>query len=246
MPVITEEDILRAIEKIERETAALEEVTNIAESSFRYTPDSNCVPGTQSIRTGLRVAVSWRKLPTFRDLRNDEAAAGGGLCRSRLSRDSPELNHHSRGTPWWVRRTLTRRGGRLIGSISTARSNSTCRNRRPGSAILTATGSDLRTVRSLAQSSPYEIQIARAGVTLTAAGRYEIIAGNTEHPSQVTVFDGNAHISAEGVDLEVSSGQTVVLSGHETVRADIKRAGPADAFVAWGRRRNNRAMRETG
>jgi hypothetical protein len=88
-------------------------------------------------------------------------------------------------------------------------------------------------LRSLDQDRPYEVQMARAAVTLAAAGRYEVIAGDTEHASQVTVFDGSAHVSGNGLDLNVRAGETAVLSGEQTIQAQVSAAGPADAFVAW-------------
>ncbi len=88
-------------------------------------------------------------------------------------------------------------------------------------------------LRSLDRGKPYEIQMARAAVTLATAGRYELIAGDTEHASQVTVFDGIAHVSGNGFDLDVRAGETAVLSGEQTIRAEVRAAGPADAFVAW-------------
>ena len=88
-------------------------------------------------------------------------------------------------------------------------------------------------LRSLDQDRPYEVPMARAAVTLAAAGRYEVIAGDTEHASQVTVFDGSAHVSGNGLDLNVRGGETAVLSGEQTIQAQVSAAGPADAFVAW-------------
>jgi len=94
-------------------------------------------------------------------------------------------------------------------------------------------GAVLLALRSLNQSNSYEVQMARAAVTLTAAGRYEVIAGDTEHASQVTVFDGSVHVSGNGLDLNVRAGETAVLSGEQLIHAEVSAAGPADAFVAW-------------
>ncbi|HEY7246463.1 MAG TPA: DUF6600 domain-containing protein [Xanthobacteraceae bacterium] len=88
-------------------------------------------------------------------------------------------------------------------------------------------------LRTLDRAEPYEVQMARAAVTLTAAGRYELIAGDTGHASQVTVFDGAAHVSGNGLDADVRAGETAVLSGEQTVRAEVHAAGPADELVAW-------------
>jgi hypothetical protein len=89
------------------------------------------------------------------------------------------------------------------------------------------------TLRSRAQSSPYEVQIARGTVTLTDAGRYEVLAGDTQHNSLVTVIDGGARFSGNGVDLEIRSGETAELSGQRTITAQVSPAGPPDPFVAW-------------
>jgi hypothetical protein len=43
------------------------------------------------------------------------------------------------------------------------------------------------------------------------AGRYELIAGDTEHASQVTLFDGSAHVSGNGFELDVHAGETAVM-----------------------------------
>jgi hypothetical protein len=88
-------------------------------------------------------------------------------------------------------------------------------------------------LRSLDQRNPYEIELARGTVTLATTGRYEVIAGDSEHPSQVTVVDGSAHVSGNGFALDVRAGETAVLSGEQTVQAELNSAGPADAFVAW-------------
>jgi hypothetical protein len=86
---------------------------------------------------------------------------------------------------------------------------------------------------SFDQAKPYETHLARGTVTLTAAGRYEVIAGDTEHDSQMTVLEGSAHISGNGFSLDVHAGEMVILSGTDIVRAEVRAAGPPDAFVAW-------------
>jgi hypothetical protein len=85
----------------------------------------------------------------------------------------------------------------------------------------------------LAQGSPFQVQMARAAVTVSTAGRYELIAGDTEHASQVTVSNGSAHVSGNGFELDVHAGETAVISGAESIHAEVRAAGAADAFVAW-------------
>ncbi len=94
-------------------------------------------------------------------------------------------------------------------------------------------GAIFAVLRTSPQSGPYEVQLARAGVALTGAGRFEIIAGDTEHESQVIVFDGTARVTGNGIDLEARSGEMIVLVGEETVRGEVRPAASPDAFMAW-------------
>ena len=94
-------------------------------------------------------------------------------------------------------------------------------------------GAVLLVLDALAQGSPFQVQMARAAVTVSTAGRYELIAGDTEHASQVTVFNGSAHVSGNGFELDVHAGETAVISGAESIHAEVRAAGAADAFVAW-------------
>ena len=96
-----------------------------------------------------------------------------------------------------------------------------------------AQGAIFAVLRTSPQSGPYEIQLARAGVALTGAGRFEIIAGDTEHESQVIVFDGTARVTGNGIDLEARSGEMIVLVGEETIRGEVRPAASPDAFAAW-------------
>jgi hypothetical protein len=94
-------------------------------------------------------------------------------------------------------------------------------------------GAVLLVLDALAQGSPFQVQMARAAVTVSTAGRYELIAGDTEHASQVTVFNGSAHVSGNGFELDVHAGETAVISGAESIHAEVRAAGAVDAFVAW-------------
>jgi len=94
-------------------------------------------------------------------------------------------------------------------------------------------GAVLLVLDALAQGSPFQVQMARAAVTVSTAGRYELIAGDTEHASQVTVFNGSAHVSGNGFELDVHAGEAAVISGAESIHAEVRAAGTVDAFVAW-------------
>jgi hypothetical protein len=87
-------------------------------------------------------------------------------------------------------------------------------------------------LKSLDANEPYQVDIARASVTFSTAGRYEIVAGDLQHASQVTVFEGGARISGNGLNLEVHPGEAAVFSGEQTINSEIKPA-TTDSFVAW-------------
>jgi len=102
-------------------------------------------------------------------------------------------------------------------------------------------------LRSSAQDSVsaggYEINIARGVVTLAAAGRYEIIAGDTAHDSQVIVIDGSARVRSSGTDIEIGAGEAVVLSGTETRPSASRRRHLMPSSPGW--RRRSGGCRET-
>ena len=90
----------------------------------------------------------------------------------------------------------------------------------------------------------YEIDIARGVVILAAAGRYEIIAGDTAHDSQVIVIDGSARVRSSDADVEIGAGEAIVLSGTETIQTERVSAPPPNAFVAWVEAQERRLPRE--
>jgi hypothetical protein len=75
------------------------------------------------------------------------------------------------------------------------------------------------------------LRTPRGTATFTAPGRYEVVAGDTEHPTMVTVVEGAAQVS--GTDFTLSAGphQTVTLAGEGPFQGS---AGPevADAFLS--------------
>ncbi len=94
-------------------------------------------------------------------------------------------------------------------------------------------GSVFIELRSVPEHQSYEVDIARADVTLASLGSYEIIAGDTEHDSQITVFKGSAHVAGNGFAFDLPAGKTALLSGEQTITQKIEDAGQPDAFVAW-------------
>ncbi len=75
------------------------------------------------------------------------------------------------------------------------------------------------------------VQTPRGLVRLTQAGRYGIVAGTTDQPTQITVLEGAATINGSGVSLTIASNQTATVVGSGPFQGTI---GPEkrDAFLA--------------
>jgi hypothetical protein len=76
----------------------------------------------------------------------------------------------------------------------------------------------------------YTLQTPRGAVQIAATGRYEIIAGDTTHPTTVTVVQGAAQITGTHLALQVGPGQTASINGADTFQGSV---GPMaqDAFL---------------
>ena len=107
-------------------------------------------------------------------------------------------------------------------------------------------------LRAVPQGDTYAVQTPRGLVEITAAGRYEVVAGDAGHPTRVSVVDGVARVTAPGLALDVGPSQTATLTGGgETPAAGT--LGPLDrdaflqAMLAAGRPAPRRATaRMTG
>ncbi len=72
----------------------------------------------------------------------------------------------------------------------------------------------------------YAVQTPRGLATLAVPGRYGVVAGDTEHPTLVTVIEGSAHVEGPGVSLDVGPEQTATIVGTDTFQGSI---GPAQS-----------------
>ena len=83
----------------------------------------------------------------------------------------------------------------------------------------------------LAPNEVWSVQTPRGTVRLTQAGRYGIVAGSTEQPTQVTVLEGTAALTGPGVSLTIAANQTATVEGNGPYQGTI---GPEvrDAFLA--------------
>ena len=76
-------------------------------------------------------------------------------------------------------------------------------------------------VRTLADQETAVIRTPRGVVTIGAPGRYGIVAGDTDHPTTVTVLEGAAAVSGAGADLQVPPNQTGVITGTDSFQAQL-------------------------
>ncbi len=86
-------------------------------------------------------------------------------------------------------------------------------------------------IRGLRADSVTQLRTPRGLVTITQAGRYEIGAGDTEHPTTLTVVEGAAQVTGAGIQLAVGPHQTVQISGADNFQAATV-AEADDAFLA--------------
>ena len=86
-------------------------------------------------------------------------------------------------------------------------------------------------LNGLAPSEAWSVQTPRGLVTFSGPGRYDIVAGDTQSPTMVTVLAGSAQVGGSGLSLQVSAGQTATITGVQTFQGSV---GPAqtDAFLA--------------
>ena len=76
----------------------------------------------------------------------------------------------------------------------------------------------------------YQITTPRGLVTIATAGRYEIVAGDADHPTLVTVVEGNADVDIGTASLTVTPHQTASVTGTDSFGVAIVPA-VNDAFL---------------
>ncbi len=83
------------------------------------------------------------------------------------------------------------------------------------------------------EGETYVFRTPRGAVTITASGRYGVAAGDTEHPTTVTVLEGAAKVNVSGRDVDVGTNQTATISGGDAnnFQVAVTPAQP-DAFLA--------------
>ena len=70
----------------------------------------------------------------------------------------------------------------------------------------------------------------RGTVQITASGRYEVVAGDTNNATTISVVEGAAHVAGPGLSLDIGPQQTGTITGSDTLQGSV---GPLaqDAFL---------------
>ncbi|HET9146713.1 MAG TPA: FecR domain-containing protein, partial [Acetobacteraceae bacterium] len=85
-------------------------------------------------------------------------------------------------------------------------------------------------LRYLPRGDRFVIATPRGTVTISRDGRYDIIAGDQNSPTEVTALSGLATVNGQDVALTVRQGETAVLDGADPVSASLGGAR-RDAFM---------------
>lgn len=65
----------------------------------------------------------------------------------------------------------------------------------------------------LAPGDSATVQTPRGAVALTAPGRYQIVSGDTGHPTEITVLEGAAKVTGLPADVLIAPNQTLTITG---------------------------------
>jgi hypothetical protein len=83
-----------------------------------------------------------------------------------------------------------------------------------------------------ADGNQYEIDTPRGAIHIAGPGSYEIVAGDNDHPTAVTAFDGTAQIVGPEVNAAAGPQQTVDISGQNPAQVSVNQAA-SDDFVRF-------------
>jgi hypothetical protein len=97
-------------------------------------------------------------------------------------------------------------------------------------AATVAQGAVFVQLTTVQQGQTLAISTPRGTVEITQAGQYEIVAGDTNDATTITVVSGAAHVSATNLTLDVGPNQTATITGAGMLQGSV---GPfqEDAFL---------------
>jgi hypothetical protein len=93
-----------------------------------------------------------------------------------------------------------------------------------------AQGAIFLRIRNVPAGDSYRITTPRGVAVITQAGAYEVVAGDADHPTTVTVVEGAARIDSTNASLALTARQTGRIDGASNFEASV---GPAvmDPFL---------------
>ena len=96
--------------------------------------------------------------------------------------------------------------------------------------VTEAQGAVFLRLNSLPQGQTVTVTTPRGVVQITAIGQYELVAGDTNDATSITVVEGAAHVTGTNLDLDIGPQQTATITGSETLQGSV---GPMqqDAFL---------------
>ena len=84
-----------------------------------------------------------------------------------------------------------------------------------------AQGASFLQIQSLPQGQTLTVNTPRGAVQINTPGRYEVVAGDTNDATTVTVVEGAAHVQGNGVSLDVGPEQTATIGGTDTFDGQV-------------------------
>jgi hypothetical protein len=100
-------------------------------------------------------------------------------------------------------------------------------------------------VRLLAPDQDDETDTPNAAVTLAQAGEYRVSVSPDGATTTVTVWSGEADVTAAGSTFPVKARQVATIHGEGQLTYDLTDAGAPDEFDSWARGRDARADQAT-
>jgi hypothetical protein len=95
-------------------------------------------------------------------------------------------------------------------------------------------------LRFLQEGDTYEVDTPNASILLLRAGDYRIGVHGDDNLTVATVWGGEADIRAGGAEIPLNTGQSVRLTGQDTVAQEMGPAPMQDGFDQWCQTRERR------
>lgn len=96
-------------------------------------------------------------------------------------------------------------------------------------------------VKVLAASGDDEIDAPNAAVSLSRAGEYRVSVSPDGETTTITVWSGEAEVTAAGSSFPVQARQVATIHGDSSLTYDLTDAGAPDDFDRWAQSRDARA-----